>query len=230
MAPFIDGGRTVDRTNWSNTVISYYPFGGAIALALDLTLRDRSDSRAVARRLHAGDVAHVRQARRHAAKATSIVRTRSPTPKRRSPRSAATARSRATSSRATSRATTSPTTRGCSRAPASPCASATPGRAWLGDLRLESRAAARGSPTLVAPTWPIYARGLDQDDELQQLDGQRDQRRRRRRVGPARGTSRATRCRSRSSIAPASARTATRRRSPRIRTSRSCPRSSAAAR
>src|SRR3989442_4524319 len=45
MAPFIDGGRTVDRTNWANTVISYYPFGGAIALALDLSLRDRSDGR-----------------------------------------------------------------------------------------------------------------------------------------------------------------------------------------
>src|SRR5206468_9810814 len=45
MAPFIDGGRPVDRTNWKNTVISYYSFGGAIALALDLTLRDRTDSR-----------------------------------------------------------------------------------------------------------------------------------------------------------------------------------------
>ena len=45
MAPFIVGGRTVDRTNWANTVISYYPFGGAIALALDLSLRDRSDGR-----------------------------------------------------------------------------------------------------------------------------------------------------------------------------------------
>ncbi len=45
MAPFIDGGRGNDRTNWPRTVISYYPFGGAIALALDLTLRDRSDSR-----------------------------------------------------------------------------------------------------------------------------------------------------------------------------------------
>src|SRR5206468_9891272 len=43
MAPFIDGGKPVDRVNWPNTVISYYPFGGAIALALDLTLRDRSD-------------------------------------------------------------------------------------------------------------------------------------------------------------------------------------------
>src|SRR5262249_57489540 len=45
MAPFIDGGRPTDRTNWSNTVISYYPFGGAIALALDLSLRGQSDGR-----------------------------------------------------------------------------------------------------------------------------------------------------------------------------------------
>ena len=45
MAPFIDGGRSIDRTNWSTTVISYYPYGGAIALAMDLTLRDRSDGK-----------------------------------------------------------------------------------------------------------------------------------------------------------------------------------------
>jgi predicted metalloprotease with PDZ domain len=45
MAPFTDGGRTIDRTNWSNSYISYYPFGGAIALALDLTLRERFDGR-----------------------------------------------------------------------------------------------------------------------------------------------------------------------------------------
>jgi predicted metalloprotease with PDZ domain len=45
MAVFIDGGRTADRTNWSETVISYYTFGAAIATALDLTLRERSDSR-----------------------------------------------------------------------------------------------------------------------------------------------------------------------------------------
>ncbi len=45
MAPFTDGGVTVDRTNWENTYISYYPFGGAIALGLDLALRERSDSR-----------------------------------------------------------------------------------------------------------------------------------------------------------------------------------------
>jgi predicted metalloprotease with PDZ domain len=45
MAPFTDGDRPIDRTNWSNTVISYYMHGGAVALALDLTLRDRSDGR-----------------------------------------------------------------------------------------------------------------------------------------------------------------------------------------
>ena len=45
MAVFTDGGAPVDRTNWPITNTSYYPFGGAIALALDLTLRDRSDSR-----------------------------------------------------------------------------------------------------------------------------------------------------------------------------------------
>jgi predicted metalloprotease with PDZ domain len=45
MAAFTDGGRTVDRTNFSTTFISYYPFGGAIALALDLSLRGRSDGK-----------------------------------------------------------------------------------------------------------------------------------------------------------------------------------------
>jgi predicted metalloprotease with PDZ domain len=45
MATFTDRGQPADRTNWSQTVISYYDFGAAIALALDLTLRDRSDGR-----------------------------------------------------------------------------------------------------------------------------------------------------------------------------------------
>jgi predicted metalloprotease with PDZ domain len=45
MAPFTDRGQPVDPTNWSNTYISYYPYGGAIALALDLTLRERSAGR-----------------------------------------------------------------------------------------------------------------------------------------------------------------------------------------
>ncbi len=45
MASFTDGGRTIDRTNWANSFISYYPYGGALALALDLSLRERSQGR-----------------------------------------------------------------------------------------------------------------------------------------------------------------------------------------
>ena len=48
-----------------------------------------------------------------------------------------------------------------------------PGRAWLGDIRLEASGGASRVATLVAPTWPIYAAGLDEDDELQQVGGQR---------------------------------------------------------
>ena len=43
MAPFWDAATAVDRTNFTNTFISYYTFGEAIGLGLDLTLRDRSD-------------------------------------------------------------------------------------------------------------------------------------------------------------------------------------------
>ena len=45
MAPFVDAARAVDPTNFSTTFISYYTYGGAVALALDLTLRDKTDGR-----------------------------------------------------------------------------------------------------------------------------------------------------------------------------------------
>jgi predicted metalloprotease with PDZ domain len=45
MAPFVDRSVSSDRTNFANTFISYYTWGQAIGLALDLTLRDRSDGR-----------------------------------------------------------------------------------------------------------------------------------------------------------------------------------------
>jgi predicted metalloprotease with PDZ domain len=41
MAVFVDAGVSVDRTNYPNMYSSYYPYGGAIALALDLELRAR---------------------------------------------------------------------------------------------------------------------------------------------------------------------------------------------
>src|SRR5262249_51693181 len=47
-----------------------------------------------------------------------------------------------------------------------------PGRAWLGDVRLGG---ATGSSVAgpLAQGWPLYAAGVDQDDEIQQLDGMR---------------------------------------------------------
>ncbi len=45
MAAFTDAAAAIDETNFSNTFISYYTYGAAIAAALDFSLRDRSDSR-----------------------------------------------------------------------------------------------------------------------------------------------------------------------------------------
>jgi predicted metalloprotease with PDZ domain len=42
-APFVDAAAAIDRTNFDNTFISYYTWGAAIGLGLDLSLRDRSD-------------------------------------------------------------------------------------------------------------------------------------------------------------------------------------------
>jgi predicted metalloprotease with PDZ domain len=39
LAPFVDAAAAIDRTNWDNTFISYYTFGAALGLALDLSLR-----------------------------------------------------------------------------------------------------------------------------------------------------------------------------------------------
>jgi len=44
-APFVDAASAIGRTNFDDTFISYYTWGAAIGLGLDLTLRDRSDGR-----------------------------------------------------------------------------------------------------------------------------------------------------------------------------------------
>jgi predicted metalloprotease with PDZ domain len=45
MAAFTDAAAAIDETNFSNTFISYYTYGAALAVALDLSLRDRSGGR-----------------------------------------------------------------------------------------------------------------------------------------------------------------------------------------
>jgi predicted metalloprotease with PDZ domain len=45
LAPFVDAAVSIDRTDFDNTYISYYTWGAAIGLGLDLTLRDRSNGK-----------------------------------------------------------------------------------------------------------------------------------------------------------------------------------------
>ncbi len=45
LAPFVDAAAAIDRTAFDNTFISYYTWGEAIGLGLDLTLRDRSSGK-----------------------------------------------------------------------------------------------------------------------------------------------------------------------------------------
>ncbi len=44
-APFVDAATSIDRTSFDNTFLSYYTWGQAIGLGLDLSLRDRTDGR-----------------------------------------------------------------------------------------------------------------------------------------------------------------------------------------
>jgi predicted metalloprotease with PDZ domain len=43
LAPFVDAAAAIDRTDFDNTYLSYYTWGEAIGLGLDLSLRDRSN-------------------------------------------------------------------------------------------------------------------------------------------------------------------------------------------
>jgi predicted metalloprotease with PDZ domain len=45
MAPFVDSATSIDQTNFSNTYISYYTWGAALGLGLDLSLRDRTEGK-----------------------------------------------------------------------------------------------------------------------------------------------------------------------------------------
>jgi predicted metalloprotease with PDZ domain len=45
LATVVDGAAVADVAGFRNTFLSYYSWGGAVALGLDLTLRDRTDGR-----------------------------------------------------------------------------------------------------------------------------------------------------------------------------------------
>ncbi len=171
MAPFIDGGRPVDRTNWSITVLSYYPYGGAIALALDLTLRERSDGRTTLDdfmramwRVH-GKPGGSREG--YVDRPYTIDDAEA--------RLAEVANDPAFAHDFFARYV-----RGREAADyphllmdaGFAVRSVRDRAAWWGDVDFESRGDGARVSGLVAPSWPIGAAGLDQDDLLMQIDGE----------------------------------------------------------
>src|SRR3989442_1982395 len=172
MAAFIDGGRPNDRTNWANTVISYYPFGGAIALALDLTLRDRSDGKIslddymrAMWRVHGkpggsreGYVDHPYTIADAEARLAEVSGDR--------------AFAHDFFSRYIQGHDAADYGRLLARAGFT-VRKRNAGRAWWGDLRFESRNGGASVMTLAQPGTPAYAAGLEQDDQLQQIDSEK---------------------------------------------------------
>jgi predicted metalloprotease with PDZ domain len=170
MAVFTDGGTTVDRTNWRNTYISYYPYGAAVALALDLTLRERSSGRVslddYMRALwtdygrpggaREGYVDHPYTIADAEARLADVGGDRGFA--RDFFLRYIEGRELADYRRLLAQA-------GLSLGPRYP------GRGWLGDLRLESRGGRLVIADLVAANSPAYAAGLEQDDEIRQVDG-----------------------------------------------------------
>ena len=171
MAPFVDGGRALDRTNWTNTVISYYSYGGAIALALDLTLRDRTDGRTTLDdfmramwRVH-GKPGGSREGYVDRPYTTDDAQARlaevsgDATFARDFFDRYVRGREVADYARLLQRAGLVVRKR-------------EPGRAWWGDVRLESRGDGVRVGAVVPPNSPAYASGIDQDDTLTQIAGE----------------------------------------------------------
>jgi predicted metalloprotease with PDZ domain len=172
MAPFTDGGRPMDRTNWSTTFVSYYQFGGAIALALDLTLRERSGSRVT---LDDYMRAMWRTHGKPGGSREGYV-DRPYTIGDAEARLAEVAGDPAFARDFFARYIQGHEVADYARLVAQAgfeLRKSNAGRAWWGDLRLEPRNAAVRVASPPAIDTPAYAGGLDVDDEVRQMDGTR---------------------------------------------------------
>jgi predicted metalloprotease with PDZ domain len=172
MAAFTDGGRTTDRTNWSRTYISYYSFGGAIALALDLSLRGRSEGRVslddymrAMWRVH-GKPGGARQG--YVDRPYTIADAEA----RLAEVSGDSAYARDFFARYIQGREVADYEK--LLAPAGlVLRRQNPGRAWWGDMRLDVRNGAVRVSQPPALDTPAYTAGIDQDDEIRQIDGVR---------------------------------------------------------
>ena len=172
LAVFSDRDVPEDRTNMADTFVSYYDYGGALALALDLELRQRTGGRLSLDdymrelwRVHGrpgggrqGYVDHPYTMADAEARLADVAG------------DAAFARdffARFVTGHDVPDFERLPGSAGLSLHPASPA------RAWLGDLRLSARASGLHLVQAPASNTPAFAAGLDVDDELQTLDGTR---------------------------------------------------------
>jgi predicted metalloprotease with PDZ domain len=168
MAPFVDAARAVDRTNFHTTFISYYTYGGAVALGLDLTLRDRTNGKVTLddfmRAMWRAHGAPGGPAPGLVAKPYSLDDVRD--------RLAEVSGDRAFASDFFNRYI-------AGREVVDYAAllgragfalhKRAPGRPWIGDLRFEQQSTA--IVDLVAPGTPAYDAGLEQDDVITRVDG-----------------------------------------------------------
>jgi predicted metalloprotease with PDZ domain len=171
MATVVDGAASRDRNNWDNTYISYYTWGAAIAVGLDLSLRERSQNgvtlddfmRAMWRRhgqpaaAAEGTVAHPYTAQDLKDRLSEVAG---------DPDFAARFFERFVQGREVV-----DYQRLLARA-GFVLRKRSEGRAWIGPLALR---AARGTAVVVEPTLedtPVYDAGLDRDDEILSVDGE----------------------------------------------------------
>lgn len=171
LAPFVDAAHWTDRTNWENLYISYYTWGEALGLGLDLALRDRTNNRVT---LDDYMRAMWRIHGRPAGPAEGLVA---------APYTLRDARDRlaeVSGDRPFADRFFDRFVEGREAVDYGPLLQRAglilrrrnAGRAWLGDVRLNY---AGSSARLVQPALfgsPIYRAGLDQDDEIVSLDGE----------------------------------------------------------
>ena len=170
-APFVDAATAIDRTSFENTFISYYTWGEAIGLALDLSLRERTAGRATLDALHARDVGTVRQAGRRAGlRGPALHDRRRPGGAGRRWRATPDVRA-SSSSHATSRGTRRPTTRRCSSAPGCVLRPLNPGLPYAGGLQLQTGSDGVRVATDVPFDSPAFAAGLEREDRILSIGG-----------------------------------------------------------